>query len=143
MEGRSNTPRKLEEAQREWELFNPSLSYFENRVTIPPNAGCGDVGSIDEEDVEGVWAVRRDGGGETRWTAKERSSVGSVGTQDPECGGFTDVNIDGQPFRKFFGAKGIGFQWLKRRDTTGSEVSHGLNRGASLRKLEPGQKEFS
>jgi len=127
MEGLSDTPTKLglEKAQWEWELFNPSLSYFENRVMIPQNAECGAFGFIDEDDVEGLWAVCADGRGETRWTAKERSSMGSIGTQDLECGGFTDVNIDGQPFRKFFGAKGIGFQWLKRRDPMGSEASHG------------------
>jgi hypothetical protein len=127
MEGHPHTPTKLdlEEAQEQWKRFLPDLSYFENRVTIPPNAECGAVEFIDEEDVEGLWAVCADGRGETRWTAKERTSTGSVGTQDPECGGFTDVNIDGQPFRKFFGAKGTGFQWLKRRDPMGSEASHG------------------
>jgi hypothetical protein len=122
MERHSNAP-TLKEAQEKWELFYPKLSHFENRVSIPPNAERGTSGVIDEEDVEGVWAVCADGRVETRWAVKDRSSTGSAGTQEPECGGFTDVNIDGKPFRKFFGAKGTGFQWLKPRDSLGSEGS--------------------
>ena len=125
MERHSNASTKLglKPAQKEWELFYPKLSHFENRVTIPPNAERGSSGVIDEEDVEGVWAVCADGRVETRWAVKDRSSTGGAGTQEPECGGFTDVNIDGKPFRKFFGAKGTGFQWLKPRDSLGSEGS--------------------
>jgi hypothetical protein len=122
MERHSNAP-TLKEAQEKWELFYPKLSHFENRVSIPPNAERGTSGVIDEEDVEGVWAVCADGRVETRWAVKDRSSTGSAGTQEPECGGFTGVNIDGKPFRKFFGAKGTGFQWLKPRDSLGSEGS--------------------
>jgi len=127
MDGPSNTPResRLEEVQEEWELFYPNLSHFEDRVAVPSNAERGASVFIDQGNVEGVYAVRADGGVETHWTAKRQSSTGRVGTQDLECGGFTDVIIDGEPFRKFYAAKGTGFQWLKRRDPMGSEGSRG------------------
>ena len=124
MERRSDTPRKLglKEAQEQWERFLPDLSHFENRVTISPNAECGTSGVIDQKEVEGKWAISVDGLVSAYWIAKE--TTGDTGIQERKCGGFTDVRIEGEEFRKFYGAKGTGFEWLKQRNPMGSEESY-------------------
>jgi hypothetical protein len=127
MGGRSYTPKRLdlEKAQEQWERFLPDLSHFENRVTIPPNAVCGTSGVIDKEDIKGKWAISADGLASAHWIVNEPSSIRSKGVHESECGGFTDLEIDGAMWRRFYGAKGTGFEWFKKQKSMSSEESYG------------------